>query len=927
MGNTFLKRVASDVHSKLGDRLSGCVFIFPNKRPGAYFLDALAQVIDKPLTAPLTLSIEEFIGAHSSLKIADPLQLLFQLYRVYTGFQPQEEFEKFYNWGNLMLKDYDEIDRYLLKTDALFKNLSAIKELEQDDMPDPMQAEFWNTIQEEAPHLLQQRFVQLWDVYSQTYYAFRKQLLEQQLAYPGMCYREVAELCQAGQLELPHVQYVFIGFNALSKSEEVIMASLIEQGKGMVYWDTDEWYLDQPREEAGYFIRKAMQHLPPQHNLPPENRLSTEEKSIHIIGVPLQVGQAKALGVELQDFLKNTPEGSTAVILPDENLLLPVLHALPKETREINITAGYPLQHTALFTLFENIIALQENFLPEAQSFYYKDVIAILSHPYLRCRNLSQLEGLVKDIEEQSLIYIHVSQFDKVENCPVIRIIFRPMRQAKQLLSYFGEILQDVKTNTSINPRDEAPLYESFETILSYLNTVVFSQEVELSRATWLRLFREAVHQARIPITGEKADAIQLMGMLETRCLNFDNIFILSVNEGTLPATKKGHSYIPFDLRKAFGMPTFDEQDSLYAYYFYRLLQGAKNIFLVYNSETGSRGEEKSRYIRQIEYYLAKANPNLKLQHRFFALPLRNREPETISIEKDDTYFKALEDKSLDRGLSPSLISAYFVCSLQFLLQHIIQLKPLEELSEDWEASDFGTLFHALMEEVYKEYIGATITPELIESRKIILEALLSKVLEKALKGQKEHIVRRNSLMAETIKVLAEKALDADMEYAPFQLIATEKKITHTIDMPNGRFPKVSLQGTIDRVDEKEGVYRIVDYKTGYVKRFHFNFRDAEEHLTKDNKEAFQTLFYSYLYHSQHIGAPLKPTLLPLREIARGYRQVNEADGMLKDEDYLAFEAKLKEIIGIILDKNIPVQQVDDLTICSVCNYTHFCLR
>ncbi|MGZ5281450.1 MAG: PD-(D/E)XK nuclease family protein, partial [Bacteroidia bacterium] len=340
-------------------------------------------------------------------------------------------------------------------------------------------------------------------------------------------------------------------------------------------------------------------------------------------------------------------------------------------------------------------------------------------------------------------------------------------------------------------------------------------------------------------------------------------------------------------------------------------------------------GEEKSRYIRQVEYYLTKENPNLKIQHRYYSLPLKTQSPQEIIIEKDAQYFERISAKSAHTGLSPSLISSYFTCSLQFLINHVIQLRAKEDISEDMDASQLGILYHGVMENLYKAFLGKTIYADDIKSCKSRLSDATSDVLMQIYKKEslKEFMERRNSLLVETVKVLAEKTLDEDLKYAPFKLLHLEETLYYTLNFENETSKPIKLKGIIDRVDEKDGLVRIIDYKTGMLDKKYFNYNDPEEAITTGNKEAFQTLFYTYLYKNTYGAQRLQPTILPLKKVNEGYVVVNEKDGDLNDDHFVAFENKLKEIIHTVLDKEQPIVQIEDLSVCGMCNYTSICLR
>jgi len=919
MENSFLYLVVKDILNRQNGNLENIVVIFPNKRPFHYFVGELKhQGYSKEL--PSFYSMDSFIEEHAGSQASDPIDLLLILFKVYQKYSGETDFDTFWGWGNLMLDDFDEIDRYMADPNALFKNISAVKDLEKYFLQEQtLPFEMLPELRPEDEQYLKKRFLETWQVYEKTYFGFKKELTASNLAYSGMNYRAVAEKMQSGSFKTEADKYIFIGFNAISKSEEVIIQKLIDLDKALIYWDIDEYFLDNEREEAGHFIRKSMRRLHGYNEQLLGNQILTDSKNIHIIGAPLQVGQAKALGIELKKCIKNHPSQFTAIILADEKLLSPVLFALPVSKEEINITSGQPLKYSSLATLFQSITSLVNNYQPETKSFYHKDVIAVLSHPLVRLQKDPAIATLKNKIQNEQIIYISLKEF-KDSDSALTNLYFREILDVKQLNEYFSDILNE---NEKGSDKDiESPI----KLIINELSHLIKANENEISKKTYLRLFKEKVSKAVYPSSSQNLEAIQLMGMLETRCLDFDTVFMLPVNEGVIPDTKRTRSYIPFDIRKNFGLPTHEEQESLYAYNFYRLLQRSKDIYLIYNSETGSGGEEQSRYLRQVEYYLPKANPNINIHRRYYGLPLKNNPAKTITAQKDNRFYEALMAKN-ETGLSPTFISSYFICQLQFCFKNIFKIPEKEAVVENLEAKHFGTLFHGLMEKTYEGLNGCLVTAEILYERKAVLTASMNYVLHKVHGRQKDSIAKRNGILIETVKILAEKTIDADILYAPFKLISTEVKAECKIPVQSSHLNEINLKGFIDRVDEKDGIIRIVDYKTGNVKLNQFNYNEPDEALYKDNKEAFQTLFYGLLYLKNNPGAKLKPSIMPLRDVMKGYINVNEKDGVFDDKNANVFEQKLTSIILSMLDPELPVVQTEDLNICRTCSYKNMCMR
>jgi len=922
MENSFLHLVVKDILSKSNDGLDDCVVIFPNKRPLQYFIKELKdQQYSGEL--PLFYSIESFMDELSGAKAADPIDLLLILFRIYQKYHPQEtDIDAFWGWGNLMLDDFDEIDRYMADPKALFRNLSAVKDLEKYFLQDESSPfDMLPDLMPEDEQYLKKRFLETWETYEKTYFDFKKELSSKNLAYSGMNYRLVAEKIQQGSLQTEAKKYIFIGFNAISKSEEVIIQKLIDQDKALIYWDSDKYFLDNEREESGHFIRKSMRQLRGYNEQLISNLILTDEKNIHIVAAPMQVGQAKTLGIEVQHHLENYNFGSFAIILADEKLLTPVLYAIPVNKDEINITSGYPFKYNSLATLFSNLTSLINNYQPESKSFYHKDVLAILSHPILRSGNDPELISLKKRIQKEQIIYLPLRELEKSES-ELIKLFFREIQDVNELDKYFNDILTETEKDTESETKIESPI----KTILYDLSVLLKTHEIEISKKTYLRLFKEKLNKAITPAMNQNLEAIQLMGMLETRCLDFDTVFMLPVNEGIIPDTKRNRSYIPFDIRKNFGLPTHDEQEGLYAYNFYRLLQRSKNIYLIYNSETGSGGEEQSRYLRQIEYYFPKANPKISIHRRYYGLPLKNQQAKAIVIQKDARYFESLKAKN-QTGLSPTFISSYFICQLQFYFKNILKIPEKETIIEEFEAKHFGTLFHGLMEKTFEGLKGQNVDEKVLIDRKSVLTTSMNYVLSKEHGRQKENILKKNNIAIETVKILAEKVMDADVQYSPFSLIDTEVMAEYKMPFHQNGFEEINLKGIIDRIDEKDGITRIVDYKTGRVKLNQFNYNEPDEALYNDNKEAFQTLFYGLLYLKNNPGSKLKPSIMPLRDVVNGYIDVNSKDGLFDEKSAGLFEEKLKSIIRSILDPELQILQTEDMNICQGCSYKNMCMR
>ena len=917
MQNDFLDLTVKKLLGIPGLDWHKCKVIFPNKRPASYFKKALQENVNGDIVFPQIFSIEEFISSYSEWTVTDPVELIFELYKLHLKYKPEESFDTFHNWGNMLLRDYDEMDKYLVDIERFFSHLGATKEIDETNTESDIALEFWSTISRTAPTELQEKFLMHWEIFEKVYSDLNEYLQINKKAYAGMQYREVAGKFQNEEINEDVQNYIFIAFNALSKAEEIIIRTLLKEKKALVYFDTDEYYINDPAEEAGHFIRKSVKNL----RLPDPgiviDKLLKENKEIVITAVPLEASQGMALKEQLQ---KNPHVGSTAIVLPDEHILGPVMHAMPPDIGKINYTIGKPLTDVSLYSLFELISALQDNFEPSLQSFYYKDVLALLTHPLIVNEENKEIGDFINEIENYELIYVEKNRVRNFVAPAGIDVVFNDATNVPTLILYLERIINLVKEKGRVEESVEL----IFRELLNKLKGLLLTQDVAVNISTFWRFFRQQAAMIKIPFGDDDPQAIMVMGMLETRALCFDNVYILNVNEGSLPTSRNSHSYIPFDIRKSFGMPTFDEQESLFTYYFYRLLQWAKNIHLFYYTSSGSSGSEASRYIRQLHYFLKKKNSPAVISSDPFSLPLKNHTIKAIKFPKGKHYFDVLKERAAKDGVSPTFISTYYNCSLQFSLKYISRIKPTREISEEMEADKFGTLFHAVMEEFYRELKGKeVIAKDIVDHRKNI-----NSILKKAIEAQ--HLdsgfyTDKNSLLIESIEVLVNNALNADESYAPFYMLGMEEKLDYTLAFSDEL--NINLQGKVDRIDSKDGVIRIIDYKTGNVQKFAFDFEDEFEVPAKDNKDAFQAIYYCYLYHKVSGQLNLQPVILPLKKVSEGYQNVNPKQGMMSKQSFDKFESGLKEIINGIFDKTTTISQTEDLKICQICDYKNICIR
>jgi len=679
----FLKQLAEYTIETFGtDNLERVCFIFPNRRSGVFFKHYLMQLGKGIYWLPEIFPISDFISRFSTLEKADPIDVSFELYRIYSSMvTTPESYDEFYFWGEMMTGDFDEIDKYLVPAGKLFKNIVDLKEIDNafgDFEPKEMEVirEFWMHFFKQNKSEEQIRFMDTWKILFPMYEELRNRLRKSGLGYEGMQYREIAELIRNNEFpESGWDKIIVAGFNALNKAEKVLFRHLKNLGKGMFFWDYDKEYIENRYAEAGRFLRKNMEEFPPVNANWPVNFMK-ERKKIKIFELPSDVLQAKQLGRLLSaEADKITADfDNTAVIPGDENLIGPLISSLPENMPHINITMGYPLQHTTAFSFTDQILKLQKNLSrqPEKYSrrFYYRDVLSVLNHQY------PIASGAPDIIHERNIIYIKPEFFGSNE---LLKNIFRKIGDTREMAAYLRSILEQI-ISLNISRKDEGFDYDMEKDFAVYIIQRINKLEQIFDKDpgnkgidTFVRLLRKILNAAKVPFEGEPLRGLQIMGILESRLLDFKNLVFLSMNEGIIPRSHSFFSFIPVKLRHGFSMPVREDHDAIYAYYFYRLLQRAENIFILYNSRAdGLKSGEKSRYLYQLEYL----SP-LKPECKSLAFRISSSAPKEIIIKKTTDILKKLDEFTIEgnKGLSPTAIITWLECRLRFYLSYIAGLR------------------------------------------------------------------------------------------------------------------------------------------------------------------------------------------------------------------------------------------------------------
>lgn len=974
----FLAELAHIIQGKYRsfERLT---IVFPNRRAILYFRKHLSSLLNRPTFAPKLLTIEDYFGSLSNLKVPDKLELIHRLYEVYNevvlnagmskSMEP-EPFHQFYFWGDMLLRDFDETDKYFVESSQLFKDLRHQKELDSSfDYLTQEQREFltsfWGTFDENLTEN-KTKFLNVWNRLQLLYETFRNKLLSVGLAYEGMLQRNVAEEIESVLKDNIH-QVVFAGFNALTTAEEKIISYHVQQGISEVFWDIDEYYVNNNAQEAGKFFREYQNHPVLGKTFPkdiPSNLIfglrkpdltdTVGKKSIRIFGAAHPVSQTKLMAQVLQEeLIKGINPEDTLIVLPDENLLLPVLHSVSGHVEKLNVTMGFPIGATPVFNLVEILVELQIN--RKGSDFNHRQVLALLGHPYLIAEDAGVSNTKRKEILNQN--WVHIPMGYLASETILHRLIFKPIEES--ILIYLRSIITAIGNLNSISDFDKEYILH-FIKLLNRIHDITgdayliqkvtperqsatIKQQVKTfntSLKAFLRLFRQLVQAHRIPFSGEPLRGLQVMGVLETRSLDFKNIFILSLNEGSFPSFGSKSSYIPFSIRKAYGLPTAEHQDAMYAYLFYRMLQRAENIFLFYNTETDVLGQgESSRYLKQLMY-----ESGLTMERKVLHDPIQPSAIHPIIIQKDNGVIEALvklsEGNSRFKGISPSALNTYIECRLRFYLRHVAKVKEPDEVEEDLDARVLGNFLHEVMELFYRDVQNRkktnVVAAEDFKNAEAIVDTLIDQVFVESYKlepGKPVQYEGQRLVVREIVKRFAHRILEMDKVYAPFTIEALEQgglDYKVAIDKYPG---STLLSGKIDRVDRKGNLVRVIDYKTGRDK---LDFDSVASLFSRDgkrNKAAFQTLLYALLYKANTSKTSYKivPGLINRMNLFDkdfkfglkvGKNFVEDVEPLLHD-----FDRHLKTLLEELYDPNVPFDQTTDLELCRYCAYQRICYR
>lgn len=924
---SFLNKVADEIVAKNGINLSKLHIILPTNRACYFFRKALVEN-NKLLWLPTISTLSDWVEKISGLKKIDILDEILVLHNIYLKSGRGESLDEFLPLGKTLCNDFEELDMHAVQMDRFFRDLRNLASMK---------------VYEPATELTSSQldYLKFWERFEKLYTELRVSLLAEDKANSGMMFRVVAEKIKTISEGLNN--FYFIGFDGLTKAEEAIMKHLHSHNKAQVFWDTDAWYVKDAEREAGFFFRKYFETW--KGNMPYcENQLLKKNANVEVISVARSVGQAKVAVELITNRLQLTDADAinTAIILPDEKLLQPLQYLLPSTLSSYNLTMGLPVSRSVsgefillLFKLHESAerIATRTN----KHKLYFKDAIALFQHPFFKMfTNENELYQTIEEIRAKNIVFIPRSFFEKKENL-FNENILDSIYHSSDTTVYLEKVSSLVNLLIEKFKRTENKEIE-LEFLLKIFDAVTAVSKpllnLHIQPKTIRALLSDEFKNNRVPFEGEPAKGLQIMGLMESRCLDFKNVIILSTNEGNIPSGKLTKSYIPHPLRNEL-LFSHRQRDAKTAYLFYRLFHKAENIFLLYDTE-GNRmgGGEKSRFILQLQYELAKQNSNFKISEKVYSVsPPKVKAPQSIVVEKNEVIQKKITDNVI-YGLSPSALSTYINCSLQYYFRYVAGLKEPDNIEENMESNTMGTAIHHVLEELYKENIGKEITAEWVETiRKdsalitaLLKEGFSEKFDEDTLLHGKNYLQFRLSLkMIYSFLANEKKRIN---EGQKVKVVALEAPLEATLQVSG--LP-VKIKGISDRIELQNNVLTIVDFKSGKAKNVVLK-SDEISTITNDPnlRVQFQLLVYAwtYLRMNSDLKQSIQSGIFWLQKTNNGFDNLTiQGNSLLNESTLFSFETELKKLLENLLNPDIPFVQTDDVKHCEYCPYNQICKR
>jgi len=911
---TFLNQIAQVIIRDYSAKLTDTIVVLPNKRAKVFLIEALKNQADTNILSPQIISIEDFIQDISGIRSVDPIELLFEFYEVYLSITEQparQAFELFANWAKTLLQDFNEIDRYLLEPAHVLSYLKDIEDIKK-----------WGVEVENKTTLLE-NYIDFWKLLPKYYEALYNHLLNKGIGYQGLIYREAVNNLDHFSAAIKLQEFLFAGFNALNAAEEKIIQHLMASGQARIYWDADQAFLNDPFHDAGLFVRRFKESWKHYKSNPFEWIMNdfSDAKNISVIGTPKTIGQAKIAGSIIEDTINANPGGSldkVAIVLGEENLLVPLLYSLPASVGALNITMGYSAKNNPAQIIVAKLFKMHTNALSRTKSgyvFYYKDVLDVLNHPLIE--PFAKTTALVTIINQNNYTFItHKKLLELNENSSdLFHLMFRRWDNSSlEVLETLSELLRIIKNNLN-NDSEEEKITKAFVfSIFKVINKLInyYSAHSHIDKIeTLYAIYKQVIDLAEVSFEGEPLNGLQVMGVLESRVLDFETVIVTSMNEGKFPAGKSQNSFIPYDVKRELGLPTFKEKDAIYTYHFYHLLQRAKNIYLLYNTESeGLDAGERSRFITQLE---VERQPKHNLTQKIYNAVLPEIAYQPMVIPKSESVMLRLKDIA-DKGFSPSALTSYIRNPVDFYFKKILRISEVEEVEENIALNTLGTIIHETLKALYDPLIGKFMTEEDIKN-------CFAKVDDEVLKQfrivYKEGEIKkgRNLLAFEVAKRNVQNFLKTELEQIKagdaVKIIALEETYERMLNHPDLPFP-VLIKGNVDRIEQRNGRLRIIDYKTGKVETGDVSLKQWHK-LTSDIKsdKIIQVLAYAYMYAPKVQDQEIEAGIISFKNLRSGFLPFNFTENKIQvsivnEEISTNYITQLVVLLKEILNKEIP---------------------
>jgi hypothetical protein len=918
MTNTsFLDKIAQVLVEDYSNELSDTIVVLPNKRAKIFLIEALKKQVDGNILSPEIISIEDFIQDIAGIRTVDPIELLFEFYDVYlsvTEKANQQSFELFANWAKTLLQDFNEIDRYLLDSSYVLSYLKDIEDIKK-----------WGIEVENKTQLLE-NYIEFWKLLPNYYQTLYGHLLKKRIGYQGLIYREAVGNLNHFSKSITNKKYLFAGFNALNASEEKIIQHLIAADQAKIYWDADQTFLNDPYHDAGLFERRFKKSWKEYKSNPFEWIVDdfSQTKNIQVIGTPKTIGQAKIAGGIIDNIINENPTTTldkVAIVLGEENLLVPLLYSLPSSVGALNITMGYPSKNNPAQILIAKLFKMHTNALARnAKNYvlYYKDVLDILTHPLVE--PYAQTSALVNLINKNNYTFITHAKLMELNADPtdLFLLLFQKWEKGSlAVLETVSKLLLTIKDNLSNDNEDEKITKAFVFSIFKVINKLInyYSQHQHIDKIdTLYAIYKQVIDLAEVSFEGEPLNGLQIMGVLESRVLDFDTVIVTSMNEGKFPAGKSQNSFIPYDVKRELGLPTFKEKDAIYTYHFYHLLQRAKNIYLLYNTESeGLDAGEKSRFITQLE---VEKQAKHTITHEIYNAVLPETAYKPMVIEKSESVMQRLKEIA-DIGFSPSALTSYIRNPIQFYFQKVLRIREVEEVEENIALNTLGTIIHETLRSLYDPFVGRFISESDIQN---CFKQIDDEVLKQFKVVYKEGEIKkgRNLLAFEVAKRNVSNFLKVEMESIKagdtIKILALEQTFQRILKHPSLPFP-VLIKGNVDRIEERNGVIRIIDYKTGKVEKSSVMLK-AWKGLTEEikNDKIIQVLSYAYMYETEAKSKPIEVGIISFKNLKSGFLPFNfkeekEGNMIINEEVMTNYLEQIVLLLNEILDVSTPFEE------------------